>query len=240
MTKPVDPYSRLYWRLIDDPKFAEVYDDDESFALWARLLMTADMAWPTSAALPFDTKRKPLAKLVDVKLIDLLPAKRFRVHGLDAERAKRQNRRGDDADPAGDPAGTPPGPNGSPTGAEAEPAGDPSGTGPDPRMHARAPEPSREEKRREEKRRAKAEPSRDPDSGDQSRTRPGPARARAAAINPRQNGRDREASIARARATLADPNASPAMREVAIAQLNRLGAPIEPERPPALDFGASA
>jgi hypothetical protein len=109
MTKPIDPYSRLYWRLIDDEKFATIYLDDAAFALWARLLMTADMAFPASASLPFGTKPRSLAKLVGVGLVDTLPAGRYRVHGLAAER----DRRGAGREPDGNPNGTGTGRSGS-------------------------------------------------------------------------------------------------------------------------------
>lgn len=92
MPKPVDPYSRLYWRLIDDEKFAEIYGDDHHFALWCRLLMTADMAWPSSAALPFGTRKASYQKLVNVGLVDPAAGNRYRIHGLDAERSKRQTK----------------------------------------------------------------------------------------------------------------------------------------------------
>lgn len=63
-----------------------------------------------------------------------------------------------------------------------------------------------------------------------------PARGSGAADAPvRTNGEDREARIARARVKLADPAASPALRELAITELNRLGASLEPDEP--LDFG---
>jgi hypothetical protein len=63
-----------------------------------------------------------------------------------------------------------------------------------------------------------------------------------AAVSRRQtNGTDDRADrIARARATLADPEASPALREVAIAQLGQLGAPLEPDPDEDLDFGQGA
>ena len=85
------PYSRVYWSVIDDPKFEGVYDDDAAFALWMRLLMNADALWPAPAALPRSTKAKPLGKLVDAGIIDLLPRDRYRIHGLDAERGRRRD-----------------------------------------------------------------------------------------------------------------------------------------------------
>jgi len=84
-----DPYSRHYWRLVDDPKFAEIFDDDHHYATWSRLLMLADQAWPASAHVPISVRRASLSKLSEVGLIDLLPKGRFKMHGLDYERRKR-------------------------------------------------------------------------------------------------------------------------------------------------------
>jgi hypothetical protein len=92
MTKPVDPYTRMYWRLIDDEKFVEIYPDDHHFSLYVRLLMAADMSWPASASLPFATRKASLQKLCDVGLVDVLASGRYRIRGLDAERRKRQQK----------------------------------------------------------------------------------------------------------------------------------------------------
>ena len=84
-----DPYSRHYWRLVDDPKFLEVYGDDHHYATWSRLLMIADQAWPATAHIPGTARKPSVSKLAAVGLIDLLPGGRFRMHGTDAERRKR-------------------------------------------------------------------------------------------------------------------------------------------------------
>lgn len=84
------PYSRIYWSIIDDPKFATVYDDDRLVATWLRLLIVADQAHPASAYIPFGTNRKALESLVEVGLIDLGTGNRYRIHGLDKERARRR------------------------------------------------------------------------------------------------------------------------------------------------------
>lgn len=86
------PYARLYLDLVDDEKFATVYDDDHHFAAWARLLMIAEGAWPASAHLPSSCRRASLSELVRVGLIDTRPGGRYRIHGLDAERELRSDR----------------------------------------------------------------------------------------------------------------------------------------------------
>lgn len=84
------PYARLYLCLVDDPKFAAIYDDDHHFAAWCRLLMIAEPSWPASAHLPARVRRASVVALVDAGLIDLQPAGRYRIHGLDAEREQRR------------------------------------------------------------------------------------------------------------------------------------------------------
>lgn len=87
------PYCRVYYSIVDDPKFANVYDDDRALAAWLRLLIVADMAWPQSAHMPSTTNRKAVAILVGAGLVDIQSGGRYRIHGLDAER----NRRADSA-----------------------------------------------------------------------------------------------------------------------------------------------
>lgn len=82
-------YVRVYYSIIDDPKFATVYDNDRHLATWLRLLMTADPVWPASAQLPASAKPASVAELIRVGLVDLTSGGRFRIHGLDAERNDR-------------------------------------------------------------------------------------------------------------------------------------------------------
>jgi hypothetical protein len=81
-----DPYTRQYWRFIDE--FPAIYADDAAYALWSRLLITADMAWPSSASLP-RCKARALAMLTGVSLVELLPADRFRIPSMDKHRNAR-------------------------------------------------------------------------------------------------------------------------------------------------------
>lgn len=84
------PYSRVYWSVIDDPKFDSVYDDDRKLATWLRLLIIADQSHPASANIPAGTHRASVAALAKCGLIDLGTSSRYRVHGLDAERDRRR------------------------------------------------------------------------------------------------------------------------------------------------------
>jgi hypothetical protein len=83
-------YSRVYWSIVDDEKFCEVYDDDHHLACWMRLLLVADMAWPASAHTPASARKASVAALIRVGLLDPQPNGRYRVHGLDKERGKRR------------------------------------------------------------------------------------------------------------------------------------------------------
>lgn len=83
------PYSRIYHSIVDDPKFAAVYDDDRRLATWLRLLIVAEQAHPASAYIPEGTNRGALTALVDCGLVDIGTGRRFRIHGLDAERTRR-------------------------------------------------------------------------------------------------------------------------------------------------------
>jgi hypothetical protein len=83
------PYSRVYHSIIDDPKFAGVYDDDRRLATWLRLLIVAEQAYPASGNVPTGTHRPSVAALAEAGLIDLGTGSRFRVHGLASERDMR-------------------------------------------------------------------------------------------------------------------------------------------------------
>ena len=85
------PYSRIYWSVLDDPKFDAVRDDMRNFGAWALLLVLADMAWPAPAFLPPTVSRRSITVLEQAGLIDKLAGWRYRIHGLDKEREQRSN-----------------------------------------------------------------------------------------------------------------------------------------------------
>lgn len=85
-------HSRVYHEAIEDDRFRDVWPDDAALALWLRLLVAADGAWPAAASLPRSTRKAALAKLVDAGLVDLANGDYFRIHGLDAERLWRAGR----------------------------------------------------------------------------------------------------------------------------------------------------
>lgn len=83
-------YVRVYYSILDDPKFEVVYRDDAQLALWLRLLLVADAMYPAPAPIPRSAKVTVLAKLAKVGLIEVLEnGDRFRIHGLASERGIR-------------------------------------------------------------------------------------------------------------------------------------------------------
>jgi hypothetical protein len=88
---PERPYSRIYHSVEDDPKFLTVYDNDRMLATWVRLLIEADKAHPSTAHIPEGTNRTAVRALADLGIIDLGTGSRYRIHGLDAERAARSH-----------------------------------------------------------------------------------------------------------------------------------------------------
>lgn len=111
MTKPLDPYSRVYWRVLNDERFDEIRSDMRHFGSWTLMLIVADMAYPAPAFVPSTVPRASLRKLVDSGLIETLKGGLYHVHGLKAERDRRS------------PSGPRPEPTGTPAGAEAVPTG---------------------------------------------------------------------------------------------------------------------
>lgn len=103
-------YSRVYWSIVDDPKFAAIYDDDHHLAAWMRLLLVADQSHPASAHVPAGCRRASVRALIDAGLVDMVTGTTYRIHGLDAERSRRRlaatrDRLGDQPGPNRDPAG---------------------------------------------------------------------------------------------------------------------------------------
>lgn len=162
MPRATDPYSRVYWRAVDDPKFRDVWWDDRALATWLRLLVAADQAWPASAMLYHGIHRPSLARLVAVKLITV-SGSGYRVKGLDAERERRKQQaldalsaRGDRQPPRVPPAGDATDDDGMPDGATA--GGTDVGTTV-PTDGGSKGVPSQEEPRRAEKSQAEKSPA---------------------------------------------------------------------------------
>jgi hypothetical protein len=84
------PYSRVYWSVMEEPKFDGIREDPRLFGAWALLLIAADMSHPSPAYLIPTVPRASVTRLAEAGLIDLLDGFRYRVHGLDAERERRR------------------------------------------------------------------------------------------------------------------------------------------------------
>lgn len=83
------PYSRVYWSVFDDERFATIRGDVRHFGSWTTMLLVADMAYPSSAFIPPTIPRASVKALIDAGLIEPQPGGMFRLHGLQAERSRR-------------------------------------------------------------------------------------------------------------------------------------------------------
>lgn len=83
-----DAYSRLYHRFAKE--FKAVYEDDRTFAAWARLLMLADASWPMRPPLPRSVRPAILRRLTEAGVL-ILDGDEYTVLGLDAERERRRD-----------------------------------------------------------------------------------------------------------------------------------------------------
>ena len=81
-------YCRVYYDVIDDPKFKDIYPDKVALGWWLTLLLIADAMWPASAPLPYGIDEGVLARLVTRQIV-VVDGPMFRIKGLDSERKKR-------------------------------------------------------------------------------------------------------------------------------------------------------
>jgi hypothetical protein len=87
----VKPYSRMYWSVMDDPKFDGVREDVRLFGAWALFLLYADMSYPAPTYRPPTISIGVMNRLVAQGLVDELSGKRYRIHGLASEREMRSH-----------------------------------------------------------------------------------------------------------------------------------------------------
>ena len=83
------PYSRVYWSVMDDPKFDGIRENVAHLGTWTLLLLVAEMAYPAPAMLPRCVPDESVAALVSKELVDVLSGDRYSIRGLAAEREKR-------------------------------------------------------------------------------------------------------------------------------------------------------
>lgn len=76
-------FARIPYAFLDDPAFAEVYENDIQFATWVRLWMAADNAWPAPAPIPRSVNAEAFTYLVTVGLVTAGRSDHYRMVGMD-------------------------------------------------------------------------------------------------------------------------------------------------------------
>ena len=89
-----DPFVTVRRRIIDDPRFADVYADATTLGWWLKLLLGADAAWPASAELPRSCPAASVTALAAVGLVVVYPHGRYRMPDHDQEREARSRAAG--------------------------------------------------------------------------------------------------------------------------------------------------
>src|SRR4249919_233911 len=89
MALPERKYVRVYYSIINDDRFADIYHDARKLGTWLQLLLVADAMHPSDAPLPAYIHRPSLDSLVLSGLVEHRPHQHFRIHGLDSERGMR-------------------------------------------------------------------------------------------------------------------------------------------------------
>lgn len=84
-------YVRVYYSIVNDERFANVYHDARHLGTWLQLLMVADAMYPADAPLPAYVNRASVKVLVECGVVETLPFQHYRVHGLASEREKRSH-----------------------------------------------------------------------------------------------------------------------------------------------------
>jgi len=82
-------YVRVYYSVVNDERFAEIYHDGRRFGAWLQLLLVADAMYPADAPIPAYVHKPSLKALVDCGLVEIRAHQHFRMHGLANERAQR-------------------------------------------------------------------------------------------------------------------------------------------------------
>jgi hypothetical protein len=92
MSGASDPYVPVYYTIVTDERFRDVYSNDKALAAWLRLLLTADGTYPAPAPLPRHVSTAALDLLVTAGLVELVGRDYYVIHGLKAERERRSDR----------------------------------------------------------------------------------------------------------------------------------------------------
>jgi hypothetical protein len=81
----------VYYSIIGDERFADVYHDARVLGSWLQLLLVADAMYPADAPIPAYVHRASFAVLVKAGLVENAPHQHYRVHGLASERGVRSH-----------------------------------------------------------------------------------------------------------------------------------------------------
>jgi hypothetical protein len=89
MPEPDRKYVRVYYSVVNDERFCDIYHDARHLGTWLQLLLVADAMYPADAPIPAYASRSSVRALVDAGLIEERPHSQYRVHGLASEREMR-------------------------------------------------------------------------------------------------------------------------------------------------------
>ncbi len=68
------PYSRLYWEVMDDPKFDGIREDVRHFGSWCLMLVVVTLTQAFVTSLPMPLVRHTIQKLVSIIWLTLFVA----------------------------------------------------------------------------------------------------------------------------------------------------------------------
>jgi len=91
MTDTDRRHVRVYYSIVNDERFADIYHDARHLGTWLQLLLVADAMFPAASPLPAYVDSDSVKVLVEAGLIEEMPHQHFRVHGLEAERDMRSH-----------------------------------------------------------------------------------------------------------------------------------------------------
>lgn len=88
MTTPRN-YARVYFEIVEHPRFERVYGNPSALGTWLQMLLTADAMYPMTPPMP---PRTPTVRLlIDAGLVIERPGNRYSIRGLEAERERRSS-----------------------------------------------------------------------------------------------------------------------------------------------------
>ena len=89
MPDPPRRYVRVYYSIVNDERFADIFHEARHLGTWLQLLLLADAMYPADSPLPAYIDPASEEALVAAGLVEERPHQHFRMHGLANERALR-------------------------------------------------------------------------------------------------------------------------------------------------------